>query len=439
MVSTIGFIVFALIIVLLLVFRISPVPVFAVIPLLGALVLGFGFAEIGEMVEEGILQVMSVGSMFIFAMLYFGIMTDAGLFDPLTSRMKKMAGNNVVLIVFATSVIALMAHLDGTGASTFLVTIPALLPIYKKMNMSPLLLLLVVVMSAGVMNLLPWGGPMARVAVTLDIDPNEFWVPIIPIMIVGIISTLLISLYLGFREKKRLGKLGIRNDSVAAALEEEEVPESPAKNTELLRPKLWWFNLLLTLITIAILIATSISYSAVFMVMFSIAVVVNYPTGKMQRERIKAHAAEAFNLVCVLLAAGAFLGIINTTGMVEEMTLSLISVIPEFLTPYLHVIVGIFSVPLISIIPPDAYHFGFTQLLVEVGGEYGVPATSVAYSAVVGATVGGYVSPLIAATYLAIGLGNQDLPSHVKYSLPWLWLMGIILFVASVLFGLVTF
>lgn len=440
MVAIVGFITLILIIVSILFFRASPVPVFIAIPVISALILGVSPLELGKYIEEGILQVMSVGTLFIFAMLYFGIMSDAGLFDPITDKLKNMAGNNVILITVATALIAMVSHLDGTGASTFLVSIPAMLPIYRKLNLNPLILLLIVVMSAGVMNMLPWGGPFARVAVVLDVDPSDLWVPLIPIQIIGLIIVLIISFYLGVKEKKRL-KTNKETDLAVSHIEtaatEEEVVEDEEKY-KLKRPKLWGFNLVLTIGTLSVLIFTDITISSVFMVVFAITIFVNYPHGNIQMERIRAHAGEAFTLVTILLAAGAFLGIISGSGMVDEMTVGLVHIIPNTFGSYVHIIAGIVSVPLLMILPADAYFFAYVPLLMEIGAEHGVSATSVAYAAGVGATIAGYISPLIAATYLAVGLARVDIASHIRFSVIWIWSLSIILLIACILLGLVT-
>ncbi|SDI15769.1 CitMHS family transporter [Alteribacillus bidgolensis] len=443
MIALVGFVTFILIITLLLVFKVSPVPVFIVVPALGALMIGVSPVEIGSFIGDGILQVMDVGTLFIFAMLYFGIMSDAGLFDPLTGKLKDMAGSNIVLVTIVTVFIAMVSHLDGTGASTLLVTIPALLPVYKKLQMNPLILLLIVVMSAGVMNLIPWGGPLARVAVVLDIDPSALWVPLIPVQIIGIAAVLLTAIYLGKKEKKRIKNYSIEHPSEAseANLELASSVEQEAEvsgDADLKRPGLWWFNLILTIATIVTLIFTEIEISAVFMIVFALALVINYPNGKLQMERMRAHASEAFTLVTILIAAGAFLGIVSESGMVEDMTTGLISVIPEAIGPFIHLIIGVISVPLLMVLPPDAYLFAFVSLLVEIGAEHGVPATSVAYASAVGATISGYISPLVPATYLAIGLAKTDLATHIKFSIFPMWLLSILLLAACILLGLVT-
>ena len=69
--------------------------------------------------------------MFVFAILFFGIMTDAGMLDPIIDRILKTVGTRPTRIVMGTTLLALLVHLDGSGAVTFLITIPAMLPLYR--------------------------------------------------------------------------------------------------------------------------------------------------------------------------------------------------------------------------------------------------------------------------------------------------------------------
>src|SRR5699024_7813269 len=130
MLSIIGSITILVIVILLLSGRLTPIIPLVLVPIVSALIAGFNVSEIGEFFEEGIGSVISVVVMFIFAILYFGIMQDVGLFDPLINKMIAISKGNIIIISIASVVIAAVAQLDGSGASTFLITIPALLPLY---------------------------------------------------------------------------------------------------------------------------------------------------------------------------------------------------------------------------------------------------------------------------------------------------------------------
>ena len=120
----------------------------------------FTVAEMGEYIEAGVAGVYSTAALFIFSVLFFGIMTDVGMFDRIINALMKKVGSNVVGVAVMTCIIAMIGHLDGGGASTFLITIPAMLPVFKKLKMRPTTLLLICITAMGVMNLLPWGGTL---------------------------------------------------------------------------------------------------------------------------------------------------------------------------------------------------------------------------------------------------------------------------------------
>ena len=131
----------------------SPLVALIVVPVTAALVAGFGL-KTAEFMVSGLQQTASVAAMFVFAILYFGIMTDAGLLDPVVSRILRSVGSDPTRIVIGTALLALLVHLDGSGAVTFLVTVPALLPLYERLRMDRRILACVASMAAGV-NFLP--------------------------------------------------------------------------------------------------------------------------------------------------------------------------------------------------------------------------------------------------------------------------------------------
>ena len=76
-------------------------------PVVGALVAGFGL-QTAKFMVAGISEIAPVAGMFVFAILFFGIMTDAGLLEPLLRRITRLAGSRPSLIVPATALLALL-------------------------------------------------------------------------------------------------------------------------------------------------------------------------------------------------------------------------------------------------------------------------------------------------------------------------------------------
>ena len=138
----------------------SPLVALITVPVAAALIGGFGL-ETATFVVAGIQQIAPVATMFVFAILYFGIITDAGTLDPVIDRVLRVVGYRPTRVVVGSAFLALLVHLDGSGAVTFLVTVPAMLPLYDRLQIDRRVLAGVVSLAAGV-NFLPWTGPMVR-------------------------------------------------------------------------------------------------------------------------------------------------------------------------------------------------------------------------------------------------------------------------------------
>ncbi|MCJ8343860.1 MAG: citrate:H+ symporter, partial [Cetobacterium sp.] len=267
-----------------------PLIVFILVPVLAAFLAGFSIPEIVGFIKKGVGKTSNMAILFIFSVTFFGVMSDAGMFDTIVDRLVKKAGTNVIAVAVVSSLVAIFSHLDGATVTTVLVTVPALLPLYKKLNIRPQLLLLIVGSGMGVMNLLPWGGPVARAATVLGMDPNELWHYMIPIQILGIFTTIGIAIVYSIREIKYHNAGIISNKHISF---DEENNENNNKILELKRPKLIIFNFSLTAAVLGLLLMDIFPTYFVFMLGCSIALIVNYPSPKGQKARIKAHAPAA--------------------------------------------------------------------------------------------------------------------------------------------------
>ncbi len=418
MIAFVGFVMIVLIVVLLLKGKMSPIVVLTLIPTIAALVLGYHPIEITEFIKEGIGTTTSNGILFIFSVIYFGVMSDTGMFDVIVNFLVRRAGNNVIAVTVATAIIATIVHLDGTTVTTVLITIPALYPVYKRMKIDSRILLCLTGACMGVMNLLPWGGPVARAATVLGMDANELWHMLIPIQIAGLVFNVVVAVLLGM--------LAIKQGAGAGAGEEVEIDQK-AKEDELAlrRPKLLIYNLVLTIALIAVLSTGIVTSYVAFLIALSLALAVNYPDLKLQDKLIKKHAPAALIISATLFSAGAMVGIFDGTGMLTEMATAIMSVIPSFMGQFIHIIFGVLALPLGLCVGTDAYfYYGIMPLVMEVGETYGVASLSTALTMVIGKNLVLMVSPLVPATYLAIGLTNTELKDHMKFSIPIYWFIG---------------
>ncbi|BAQ09377.1 magnesium citrate secondary transporter [Bacillus sp. OxB-1] len=442
MLSIIGLITIVIIVALLISGKVSPIVGLVLVPVVGAFAAGFGFEEIGVFFTEGTTKVASVAIMFIFAILFFGIMQDVGLFDPLINRMIAISRGNVIAVAVATVIIAAIAHLDGSGASTFLITIPALLPLYKRLKMNPYLLLMLVGTAASIMNMVPWAGPLGRTASVLDVDVTELWKPLIPIQIIGLVLLVMIAVVLGYREKRLIAKRAVAGEEFEdeisdTTIADAQVAAAVAEENDLLRPKLLWINALLAISVIGVLVWGIIPAGFAFMIGVSIALPLNFPKVKDQMERIKVHAPGGIMMATIILAAGSFLGILNGTNMLTSIATDLVTVLPAFVAPYLHLIIGIFGVPFDLLLSTDAYYFALLPIIDQVALTFGIPSLSTAYAMIIGNIVGTFVSPLSPALWLALGLAGLEMGKHIRYSFMMMWGLSIVLLIIAVLLGVV--
>ena len=430
MVAVVGFAMIICIVALLLKGKMSPIVVLTVIPAVAALILGHGPVEIADFIKEGVKTTTNNGILFIFSVIYFGVMSDTGMFDVIVNFLVKKAGSNVIAVTVATAIIATIAHLDGTTATTVLITIPALYPVYKAMKIDTKILLCLTGACMGVMNLLPWGGPVARAATVLSMDANDLWHILIPIQIVGLIFNIVVAVLLGM--------LAIKQGAGAGKGEKvEQDQKTKDEEIALRRPKLLIFNLALTIALIAVLSAGLVTSYVAFMIALSLALAVNYPNLKTQDKLVKKHAPAALIISATLFSAGAMVGIFDGTGMLTEMANAIMSIIPGFLGQFIHIIFGILALPLGLCIGTDAYFYGIMPLVMQVGETYGVASLSTALTMVIGKNLALMVSPLVPATYLAIGLTDVELKDHMKFSIPIYWGISIVMLVIGVILGIV--
>ncbi|SDT09140.1 citrate-Mg2+:H+ or citrate-Ca2+:H+ symporter, CitMHS family [Pseudarthrobacter equi] len=466
MLVILGFAMIAVFMVLIMTKKLTPVLALIIVPTAFGLFAGAGLG-IGDMVLDSMKSMTSTAALLMFAIIYFGLMIDVGLFDPLVKFILRKLGNDPAKVVLGTALLAAAVSLDGDGSTTFILTTAAMLPIYLRLKMSPVVLTCVAGLANGTMNIVPWGGPTARAATALKIDVNDVFVPMIPSLIGGIVVVLVFAWILGLQERNRLrstqpeiwgvpdtaaefdggapagpaagsgagrGRKGNTPGGAApagasvdggsvAVLERTEtlVDDHDAAmadtaldpNRSTLRPKLFWFNLGLTVAVMAMLIADLVPLPYVFMVGSAIALLVNFPKVKDQGAQLVAHSSSIVAVVSMVMAASVLTGVLTGTGMVEAMSAWLVQIIPSSMGPLMAVITGLLSIPMTFFMSNDAFYFGVLPVLSETAAHYGIGAAEMARASITGQPFH-MQSPLVPAILLLVSLAKVDLGDHHK-------------------------
>ncbi|CAI3795110.1 CitMHS family transporter [Pseudarthrobacter sp. MM222] len=473
MLVLLGFAMIAVFMVLIMTKKLTPVLALIIVPTVFGLFAGAGLG-IGPMVMDSMKSMTSTAALLMFAIIYFGLMIDVGLFDPLVRFILRKLGNDPAKVVLGTAILAAAVSLDGDGSTTFILTTAAMLPVYLRLKMSPVVLTCVAGLANGTMNILPWGGPTARAATALKLDVNEVFVPMIPSLIAGLVVVFVFAWLLGLQERNRLravapeiwadgagfdggaGGTGGRrkadrpgggtpagSGSIAVLERTEELVDdrdSAMADTALdpnratLRPKLFWFNLGLTVAVMVTLVANVIPLPFVFMVGSAIALLVNFPKVKDQGAQLIAHAPSIVAVVSMVMAAAVLTGVLNGTGMVKAMSEWLVAIIPADMGPFMAIITGVLSIPMTFFMSNDAFYFGVLPVLSETAAHYGVSAADMARASITGQPFH-LQSPLVPAILLLVSLAKVDLGDHHKKVLWRTAVISLVMLATGVLTG----
>lgn len=427
-----AFLGFAMIVVfmaLIMAKKLSPFTSLILIPLIFGVLAGYGVDTL-TYAMDGIKDVASTFAMMTFAILYFGIMLTAGMFDPMVEKVVSWCKGDPLKVLVGTAVLAAFVSLDGDGTTTVMICCTAMVPIYNRLGIKKIYLATLIILQNCIMNLIPWGGPTARVMSVMHLDAGEILAPLVPGMVVSAIYVIGVSWYLGMKERRRLGvTTGVNLEVNRVEISEEEAAWK--------RPKLIWANLILTVVVIVTLIMGLASSAILFGVGTAIALVMNYPNQKVQRKVISSIAPDMINVIMMVLGAGVLMGVLNgpeDAGMSAAIANLLVSIIPDSLARYFAIIIAVISAPGTYLLNNDAFYYGVLPPLAATAQAYGFTSLQIGFAALMGQAFH-FLSPLVPFIYLLMDKTEITLAQYQGYIFKWCIGIFVVFMIMGLLLG----
>ena len=431
--------------------KMSPFTALVLIPLAFALVAVLtGVVQdvnIGTLVRQGLfgnnskdkLTAMKgtaeTGVMLLFAILYFSLMLDSGLFDPITNKMIRYAKGDPMKVLVATAIVAAAVSMNGDGTTTTLICCSAFVPIYKKLDMKLMNLGVLVILQNTIMNLLPWGGPTARAMSVLGVEAD-----ILGYLAPGMVLSILYVIFFVARGmgKKERARLGVK-ELTEAELDELTTISDP-EVLAIRRPQNFWINAVMTIVLIGWLVAGSfikaieVKPMVLFLIGTGLAMMINYPDLKTQSKRIGENAGDAVQVVLLVFGAGVFMGLFQGTGMAKALTDSIVHIIPQQLAGFWSLIIALISVPGTFFLTNDGFYYGVLIPFAEIGRQYHFTDMQMALASLMGQAFH-LLSPLVAFIYLLLRLTGLDMGEWQRESAKYAAVVFVIFVVTIVLMG----
>ncbi|KRM30792.1 Citrate transporter [Agrilactobacillus composti DSM 18527 = JCM 14202] len=436
--AIVGFVMMIVIVVLLLKQKVSTIFCFSVVPVIAAILIGSSVKQIGTYLTKGLAMTTPVSLIMLFSLPYFMLMADAGLFNGIVRRILKHININPSVLAVLTVIVAMITGLDVSITSVFLITVPLLLPFYKKMKMNPVIL--VFLTTLGIINTydVPWSARMLRSASLIPNIPNGpmyLFKKLLPAQIVFTILILALAAFIGYRESRRINAAdgdGVKHKS--EKIDVNDICDDP----ELGRPKLFWINVVLTLLVISVLcFMPAIPSYFTFAFGLVIALSVNYKDLKLQNKLLKKYASSLFPVMPAILLSGVVVGVMQYSGMMKAMVDTLLMIIPKSFGPFVYIIVAVFSTPLMFLFTNDTWYFVLMPIIGTLMKAYGIPMDIVILTLFM--NMGAMLTP-IAQPQIYIGTdltnGAVNLQKYVKFSFTPIWILSIVWTIIGLAMGI---
>lgn len=417
--AIIGFLMMGIVTYLLIKKKVNTLFAFAVIPIFGAILLGFNLTEITGFVKSGLGKTSDMMLAMFFSLPFFSVMSEAAVFDIMVDWLLKHTKLSCVAVTLVTILVSLITELDGSVTSTFLITIPMLLPLYKKLKMDPKILVFLCCSTMCALFVTPWNARTLRAATLLpkiDAPQNYIFSNMLPMMLIYIGILVVFAIVLAKNEERK---------GAGVLAPGESYKDIETKLPPLARPKYFWINMALIVILIISISATKLPMYFSFAVGLIIALMINYPDLKLQGELMKKYSASLYATAAAVLLAGVVVGVLQESGMVDAMVSMLLIFIPNALGPYVYIIIALLATPLMLLFTNDVWLYVLVPIIMGISSKYNIAGDVVIFTLMM--NLGAMISPVAQPQlYLACDLAEIDIADHVKYTFKKIWLLSIL-------------
>ena len=449
MLSAVGFLLVIVMVAMIIWGRIALPPILILLPTIAVIFLGLGgylippkaeavapmnllqcFKALQGYLGTGLNSTLNTAALFTFAVVFFNVLGDAGMFEFIVSKVMKLIGNSISVILLMTCLLTTISHLDGSGATTWLITAPTMLPLFKKMRVSPIIMMLYIALVSGVVNMLPWTSALARVSASTGVDARQLWTTLIPTQIVGIVLLYASCFVVGpILKKKGFGMTDEEFAELKANMLKESDPVLKVSRGVL------YFDMVFLVILVICLLKGWINTNVAFMIGLAIALIVNCKDAREMTSQIKKHGSNALNMVMIIFSIGMLVGVMKDTGMMQAMTNTLMSLVPESMGTHLTFLIALISVPLSMVVGSDTLYMVMAPIFGNMAMAYGGTMMAGAAACTVGACVAVNLCMVAPTPYLALGLCGVEMKDNLKYCFLPTWILGIVLAIVGALSG----
>lgn len=400
-----------------------------VVPVFCALGLGYGMGDISGFILEQCNKTMQAsGYLILFALIYFTMVSETGMFEILgTSMLKLFRGKlNLYMMMAMTSMLAAIGMMTANVATAYLIVFPIMIPLYERFHFDKKAAMIIAQTSIAAMCFLPWGIAVVNSSVFAGVDAMELSRRLIPVSLCYIPAIVLQWIYFGMVHKKKTGIMSVDLPSGGLFAGQSE--------NGMKRPKLFWINLMVFVLAIAALVTDLMEAYLVFMFAGIVTLLVNYPDPKDYQKLWQRAGRTFFNTIFMLIGISFFIGVFQQTGMVEAFATFLVSIFPTVLTRYLHILLAAIMIIVIRFMPNKIYNSTYPALI-SVGQKFGLAGTDVIAPFVTNMTLATGSSPFTPTTSIGTGILEIDTTEYCNYSMKIQTVTNLVILLVAIVTG----